>query len=129
MNPLAKKRVKAILIDTIVSTAVSSAAEALLRKKVKSEVFFSLAAPSLFLWGLEYAQLRLNGQTLGQKAMGIRVESETGGELTAGQIIKRTIHRDFASSFIYLKERGKYDAYEGEKFPHDIYAHTVVKEL
>ncbi len=128
MNSLAKKRAKAILIDTAVSTAASFAAEALLRKKMKNDMFFALAAPSLFLWVLEYAQLRLSGQTLGQKAMGIRLESETGRELTAAQILKRAVHRDSASSFVYLKERKEYDVFEGAKFPHDIYAHTVVKE-
>lgn len=128
MNSLAKKRTKAILIDTAVSTAVSLAAEALLRKKVKSEMFFSLVVPTLTFWGLEYAQLHLNGQTLGQKAMGIRVKSETGGKLTNAQILKRAIHRDSVSSIVYLKERRKYDAYEGAKFPHDVYTHTVVTD-
>ncbi|MDN7242153.1 RDD family protein [Planococcus sp. N028] len=129
MNPLAKKRAKAILIDTVISNAVSLAFEPLLRKKVKNEMFIVVVAPTLYLWGLEYAQLRLGGQTVGQKMAGIEVESEEGGKLTSEQILKRVVHRDLASSFIYLADRKKYDAFGGEKFPHDIYSRTFVKEV
>ena len=129
MNSLAKKRAKAILIDTAISTGVSFAAETVLRKKVKSEFALIVLMPTLVLWGLEYAQLRLSGQTIGQKALGIEIQSEDGGEPTSEQILKRVVHRDFASSFVYLRDRSKYDAYEGAKFPHDLYSHTFVKEV
>ena len=128
MHDLTKKRTKAVLIDLVISTAASLALEQLLRKKIKSEAFHTIALPSLVFWGLEYAQLRLKGQTVGQKALGIKVESEDGSELTGDQILKRAVHRDTISSVSYLCDRKKYDVYEGEKFPHDIYSNTVVKE-
>ncbi|MGI2328099.1 RDD family protein [Planococcus sp. YIM B11945] len=129
MNELAKKRAKAILIDILVSTVVTAAVEPILRKKVKSEAFHVVATPTLVLWGLEYAQTKAFGQTLGQKAMGIQVVSEDGGELTSGQILKRIVHRDTAGSFAYMANRKKYDAFEGGQFAHDLYAGTEIKEV
>jgi uncharacterized RDD family membrane protein YckC len=128
MHSLTKKRAKAMAIDTAISAAATAALEPLLRKKIKSEVFFNAVAPSLFFWGLEYVQLRLSGQTVGQKIAGIEIQSEEGEGLTTEQILKRSMHRDLASPFVYLKDRRRYDAYEGAKFPHDLYAGTAVKE-
>lgn len=129
MNELAKKRTKAILIDTAISTAVSFAVEPLLKRKTKGSFIYTVVSPTVIFWGLEYAQLRLKGQTVGQKMMGIEVQNEAGGEPTPEQILERMVHRDTVGSFIYLKDRAKFDAYEGEKFPHDLYSHTVVKEV
>ena len=81
------------------------------------------------LYGLEYAQLRISGQTIGQKLMGIQLQSDTGGKLKSKQIVKRMIHRDTASSFLYLKDREKYNVSGGAKFPHDVFANTVIKEV
>lgn len=128
MYPLMKKRVKASLIDSFVASSISLVTEPLLRKKVKNEMVINVLVPTFLTWGLEYAQLRLNGQTLGQKAMGIAIESENGSGLTSEQILKRMIHRDSISSFGYLKDREKYAIYSGAKYPHDLYAGTVVKE-
>ena len=129
MDNLMKKRVKGILIDTAISTVVSVTVEQAVKKKVKNGFFNAVVAPALVLYGFEYAQLRISGQTFGQKAMGIKIQSETGGELTPKQIVKRIVHRDTASSIIYLKDRKKYNASGGAKFPHDVYAKTVVKEV
>lgn len=129
MNSLAKKRAKAILIDTAISTAVSLAVEPFLRKKVKNEFVHTVLTPTFIFWGLEYAQLRLNGQTVGHKTMGIEIRSEDGGELASEQILKHVAHRDFASTILYLRDRDKYDAYEGAKYPHDFYADTFVEEV
>lgn len=129
MDSLMKKRVKGILIDTVISTAVSAAVEQVVKKKIKNSFFHTVAAPALVLYGLEYAQLRRSGQTIGQKAAGIKIQSENGGELTPEQIIKRMVHRDTASSILYLKDRKKYNVSSGAKFPHDVYAETVVKEV
>ncbi|MCJ1907791.1 RDD family protein [Planococcus ruber] len=128
MHDLTKKRAKAAVVDSVISTAVSLALEPLLRKKIKNEAFLQVAAPTLVFWGLEYVQLRLQGQTLGQKAFGIKVESEDGNELTDSQILKRVLHRDTISPLAYLRDREKYADAKGEKFSHDAYAHTVVKE-
>ncbi|WP_235318366.1 RDD family protein [Planococcus sp. CAU13] len=124
-----KKRVKGILIDTVISTAVSVAVEQAVKKKVGNGFFTAVVAPALVLYGLEYAQLRKSGQTIGQKMAGIELQSEAGGELTPKQIVKRMAYRDTASSIVYLKNRQKYNAYSGAKFPHDVYAETVVKEV
>ena len=129
MNKLTKKRAKAILIDTAISTAVSFAVEPLLKRKNKNSFIYTVVSPSVIFWGLEYAQLRIKGQTVGQKMMGIEVQNEAGGEPTPEQILERMVHRDLVGPFIYMKDRAKYDAYEGEKFPHDLYSYTVVKEV
>lgn len=129
MNGLTKKRAKALLIDTAISTAVSFAIEPLLKKKTKSGFLYTVVSPTAIFWGLEYAQMRLKGQTVGQKIMGIEVQNEAGGEPAPEQILERMVHRDTVSSFVYLKDRAHYDAYEGEKFPHDLYSYTVVKEV
>ena len=129
MNELAKKRAKAILIDTAISTAVSFAVEPLLKRKTKGSFIYTVVSPTVIFWGLEYAQLRIKGQTVGQKMMGIKVQNEAGGEPTPEQLLERMVHRDTVGPFIYLKDRAQYDAYQGEKFPHDLYSYTVVKEV
>lgn len=129
MNELAKKRAKAILIDTLVSTAVSLAVEPILKKKVKSSFIHTVVSPTVIFWGLEYAQLRTSGQTIGQKVMGIEIRNETDGVPTPEQILKRIVHRDTIAPIIYLKNREQYHIFEGEKFPHDVYAQTAVQEV
>ena len=129
MDNLMKKRMKGIMIDTAISIVVSLAVEQAVKKKVKNSFFHAVVAPAFVLYGLEYAQLRISGQTIGQKAMGTEIQSETGGELTSEQIVKRMVHRDTASSILYWKDRKKYNASGGAKFPHDVYAETVVKEV
>lgn len=128
MYELTKKRTKAVMVDSVVSTVVTAALEPVLRKKIKNETFLQVVLPTAVFWGLEYAQLRLKGQTLGQKAFGIKVESEDGGELTDAQILKRVVHRDTIGPLAYLRDRQKYADSQGEKFPHDAYANTFVKE-
>ncbi|MBD8014566.1 RDD family protein [Microbacterium sp. APC 3898] len=129
MNELMKKRTKALLIDTAISTAVSFAVEPLLKRKTKSSFVYTVVSPTVIFWGLEYAQMRLKGQTIGHRMMGIEVQNEAGGEPTPEQILERMVHRDTVSPFIYLKDRAQYDAYEGDRFPHDLYSYTVVKEV
>ncbi|WP_394121827.1 RDD family protein [Planococcus donghaensis] len=129
MNELTKKRTKALLIDTAISTAVSFAIEPLLKRKTKNSFIYTVVSPTVIFWGLEYAQMRLKGQTVGHKMMGIEVQNEAGGEPTPEQILERIVHRDTVGPFVYLKDRAHYDAYEGEKFPHDLYSYTVVKEV
>ncbi|HSI68359.1 MAG TPA: RDD family protein [Planococcus sp. (in: firmicutes)] len=129
MQELAKKRVKAILIDTAISTVATLALEPLFTKKVKSGFLYTMVMPTAIFWGLEYAQLRTRGQTVGQKVVGIEIRNEVGGEPSPEQIMKRIIHRDTVAPLIYLKNREQYDVFEGEKFPHDVYSQTVVKEV
>ncbi|AQU80658.1 RDD family protein [Planococcus faecalis] len=129
MYRVTKKRAKALLIDSVIAATVSLGAELLLKKRIKSPFFHQIVSPSLVFWGLEYAQLRVNGQTVGQKAIGIALKDEAGGELSAEQILKHIVHRDTTSAFMYVKNRARYDSYKGEKYPHDLYAHTVVKEV
>ncbi|RNF41262.1 RDD family protein [Planococcus salinus] len=128
MNQLTKKRAKAILIDTLLATGVSVVIESALRRKMDNEFFYVVVLPTLTLWGLEYAQIKTTGQTAGQKLMGIKVVSENSGELNGEQILKRAAHRDFISTFTYLRHRQEYDVYNGSKFPHDVYAETAVIE-
>lgn len=128
MNRLLKKRLKAMAIDTTITMSATALLEPLFRNKLKNKVVYDTVAPSLIFWGLELAQMRISGQTIGQKAVGIVVDTTDGSQLTSSQILKRLVHRDTVSILSYLRDRDKYDFYEGTKLPHDLYADTVVKE-
>lgn len=129
MNELTKKRTKAIVLDIMIANSVVLVVEPLLKKKIKSEFFHAMVTQSVVFWTLEYTQVKLVGQTAGQRMAGIKLKSENGEELTSEQIIKRVLHRDFPSLVQYWRNREEYDAYQGTKFPHDVYAGTVVKEV
>lgn len=128
MNRLMKKRMKAMAIDTAVTMGITALLEPVVRNKLKNKAVYDAVAPSLIFWGLEYAQMRLSGQTIGHKAAGIVIDTTDGSEMTSTQILKRLVHRDSISTISYLRDRQKYDFYEGTKLPHDLYADTVVKE-
>lgn len=128
MNRLMKKRIKAMAVDTAITMGITAILEPLVRNKLKNKAVYDTVAPSLIFWGLEYAQLRMSGQTIGHKAAGIVIDTTDGSELTSTQILKRLVHRDSISMLSYLRDRDKYDFYEGTKLPHDLYADTVVKE-
>ncbi|HSJ36874.1 MAG TPA: RDD family protein [Planococcus sp. (in: firmicutes)] len=128
MNRLMKKRMKAIAIDTAITMGAVALLEPLVRNKLKNKAVYDAVAPSLIFWGLEYAQMRMSGQTIGHKVAGIVIDTTDGSEMTSTQILKRLVHRDFISTISYLRDREKYDFYEGTKLPHDLYADTVVKE-
>lgn len=128
MHTLTKKRIKAVMIDATIANGLALVIEPVMRKKIKNEFFYMMVQPTVMFWGLEYVQLKWKGQTIGQKIEGIRMISEKGEELTSKQIIKRLVHRDFSASMKYLRNRKKYDAYQGTRFPHDIYAGTIIKE-
>lgn len=128
MNKLMKKRMKAMAIDLAISTGVTVILDPLIRKKVENKAIYDVIVPTVIFWGLEYAQLRAGGQTIGHKAAGIIIDTTDGSALSSEQIVKRLAHRDSISTFSYLKDRGKFEFYEGTKLPHDLYADTVVKE-
>lgn len=128
MNKLMKKRLKAMAIDLAISTGVTVILDPLLRNKVENKAAYDVIVPTAVFWGLEYAQLLARGQTVGHKAAGIIIDTTDGSAISSEQIIKRILHRDSISTFSYLKDRGKYEFYEGTKLPHDLYADTVVKE-
>lgn len=129
MNDLTKKRLKAVITDTAIANALAFSVEPLMRKKIKNNFFHAVVTPTVLLWGLEYAQTKWIGRTIGQQVEGIKVVSEGGGELTSQQILKRIVYRDLISPQKYWKEREKYTVFAGSKFPHDVYANTVVKEI
>lgn len=128
MNRLMKKRIKAMAIDTAITMGVTALLEPLVRNKLKNKAVYDAVAPSLIFWGLEYAQMRMSGQTIGHKAAGIVIDTTDGSEMTSTQILKRLVHRDCISMISYLRDREKYAFYEGTKLPHDLFADTVVKE-
>ncbi|PPA71030.1 RDD family protein [Jeotgalibacillus proteolyticus] len=129
MKSLTKKRTKAIFIDFAISSIVTVGVEQLLRKKIKSEFVHAVITPSAVMWGLEYLQLRKCGQTIGYKAMGLKLESSGGSELSSQQIAKRFLYRDTKSTLDYLKNREGFEGQEGAVYPHDAYAGTTVKEI
>lgn len=126
MDKLTKKRGKSLAIDMAVSGALTAVVEPLLRKKIKQEWVHALVTPTALFWGLEYLQLKTRGQTLGQQAAGIKIESTDGGELTDAQIFKRLAHRDSIMPLEWFRERGQD---QGAQMPHDRFAHTFVKEI
>lgn len=128
MKRLMKKRMKAMAIDTAITMGVTAALEPLFRNKLKNKAAYDTIAPSLVFWGLEFAQMRMSGQTIGHKVAGIVIDTTDGSAMSSDQIVRRLIHRDSISMFSYLRDREKYDFYEGTKLPHDLYADTVAKE-
>ena len=128
MKSITKKRLAAVMIYSVVLATVSLGVEYLLRKKIKSEFVHAVVTPTVVFWGLEYAQLRKSGQTLGYKAMGLALENEDGSKPTDAQITKRIMYRDTISTFDYLKDRQHFEDQDGARLPHDRFAHTIVKE-
>lgn len=126
MDELTKKRMQAIGIDAVIMSAATAALEPLVKKNVKSSFAYTVVLPSVVSWGLEVAQISLWGQTIGQRAVGIKVIDQEGGTPSAGQVLKRAVHRDSISGFSYLKNREAFDATGGTEFPHDQYAGTLV---
>ena len=129
MKPITKKRLAAVMIDSVISATVALGVEYLLRKKVKSEFIHTIVTPTVAFWGLEYVQLRKSGQTLGYKAMGLALENEDGSKPSDAQIAKRIMYRDTMSTFDYLKDRQHFEDQDGARLPHDRFSHTVVKEV
>lgn len=129
MEALTKKRLKASLIDSVISGLVSAGAEYFLRKKIKNEALYNVVLPIATQYTLEYIQLKNSGQTIGYKLMGLRLESEDGGELSGNQIVKRMVHRDTTSSFEYFLNRKGFEEKAGQVFPHDKRTGTIVKEI
>lgn len=128
MNKLMKKRLKAMAIDIAISTGVTLVLDPLIRRRIKNKAAYDVIVPTVVFWGLEYAQLRMKGQTVGHKAAGIVIDTTDGSALGTEQIMKRLMHRDSISTLSYLADREKFAFYEGTKLPHDLYADTVVKE-
>ncbi|KIL51393.1 RDD family protein [Jeotgalibacillus alimentarius] len=128
MKEVTKRRFKAILIDLAVSSAVTAGVEYVLRKKVKNEAFHALVTPTAVMWGLELAQLKSCGQTVGYKAMGLKLESEDGFPLTTEQLLKRMAYRDTIGGFKYMKDKEAYVGTDGRSMAHDRYAAVVVNE-
>ena len=50
MNPLTKKRTKAVMIDSVIACLVSVGVEQLVRKKVKNEFVHAVIAPTLLTY-------------------------------------------------------------------------------
>ena len=128
MKSMTKKRLAAVMLDSVVAATVSLGVEYLLRKKIKNEFVHTVVTPTVVFWGLEYAQLRKSRQTLGYKAVGLTLENEDGSQPTDAQIEKRIMYRDTMSTFDYLKDRQHFEQQEGAILPHDRFAQTVVKK-
>jgi hypothetical protein len=129
LKELTKKRIKAYVIDSIISTTVTFGVEYFLRKKVKNEFVHNVITPSVVFWGLEYAQLRKSGQTIGYKLNELSLESEDGSKPSCEQLVKRIAYRDTVGPFKYLKDPKAYINEDGSVFAQDRFAGTVVKDI
>ncbi|WP_214788297.1 RDD family protein [Exiguobacterium sp. s21] len=128
MNPLTKKRTKAVLIDGVIAGLLSFGVEQLVRKKVKSEFVHVVITPTLIAYALEACQMRRGGQTLGYKLMGLELKNDDGTPVTAEQAFKRALHRDTISIVAYVKDRPHFEAEDGAVLPHDAAFHMHVTE-
>ncbi len=133
MKDLSKKRTKAVLIDTAVATAISLTVEAALKgvtkKNRSAEAVYATLLPTVVMWGLEALQFKNNGQTLGYKLMGLKLETQDGRVPTCEQALKRAVYRDTLSTFDYLKDRRGFEGEDGAEFPHDRKYDLVVREV
>ncbi|WP_214715072.1 RDD family protein [Exiguobacterium sp. s151] len=129
MNPLTKKRTKAVLIDGVIAGLLSFGVEQLVRKKVKSEFVHVVITPTLVAYALEACQMRRVGQTLGYKLMGLELKNDDGTPVTAEQALKRALHRDTRSIVTYVKDRAHFEAEDGAVLPHDkaLQMHVIEK--
>ena len=123
------QKMKAVLIDSFISTSISLGLEYLLKKKIKNEAFHAVILPTVTQYSLEYIQLKRSGQTIGYKVMGLQLESQDGAELTSGQIVKRMMHRDTTSTLAYFRNRDGFEQEMGAVLPHDARTGTIVKEI
>ncbi|MFC4354983.1 RDD family protein [Chryseomicrobium palamuruense] len=133
MKELSKKRTKAILIDTVIATAVSIGIETALKSVTKknrsAEAVYATLLPTFVMWGMEAIQMKNNGQTLGYKAVGLKLETEDGQNPSCEQVLKRAVYRDMVSTFDYLKDRKGFEGKDGSAYPHDQKFGTVVREV
>ncbi len=130
MERITKKRIKAYLIDLMISSAVTAGVEYVLRKKIKNEAFHALVTPTAVMWTIEYAQIKKTGQTIGYRSQGLVLESQSETEpLQPEQILKRMAYRDVVSTFTYFKSPTKFEEKEGAVLAQDRYAKTLVKEV
>lgn len=129
MNSITKKRIKAYFIDFVVSGLAVGTVEYLLRKKVKSEVVHILITPVVVPWSLECIQLKISGQTLGYKIMGLSLEGADTSDLTRKQIAKRMLYRQTVSPFKFLAHPIEFSKINGNALPHDHAANTFVREV
>ncbi|MBN6205102.1 RDD family protein [Ralstonia pickettii] len=128
MQELTKKRFKAIMIDSFLSSAVSLGMEYFLRKKIKNEAIHGLVTPIVTQYALEYAQLKSCGQTVGYKIMGLELVNEDSNPLTGKQIFKRMAYRDTISTINFFRDRDNFENAGGALLPHDVAAKTIVRE-
>ena len=128
MQTITKKRLKAYFIDFAIASVVTLGIESILRKKIKSEVFYIIVTPVVIPFSLEYLQLKRRGQTVGYKASGLILQSKDATPLTSNQVIKRTFYSQLVSPFKYLAHPRKYWKSDGQILPHDRVANTIVSE-
>lgn len=128
MEEITKKRFKAILIDSFISSAVSLTAEYFMRKRIKNEALYNVVLPMASMYALEYLQLKRSGQTAGYRLMGLKLTADDGEALTGEQIVKRMVHRDTTSTWSYLTSRKQFEGKSGAILPHDEKTGTIVKE-
>ncbi|WP_214700934.1 MULTISPECIES: RDD family protein [unclassified Exiguobacterium] len=128
MNPLTKKRTKAVLIDSVIAGFVSYGVEQLVRKKVKSEFVHAVVTPTLLTYVMEACQMSRGGQTIGYKLMGLELKNDDGTAVTAKQALQRALYRDTSSAVRYLKDREHFEQEEGAVLPHDAHYHMHVRE-
>lgn len=130
MEELTRKRAKALVIDSMIAAAVGGILSYLWRKRSgKSDFTSEVAIPQLTMWGLELVQMKRRGRTIGHDIAGIRIESEHGEAPGTVQLLKRILHRETLSQLLLLTRQSEYQIYKGTKFPHDVYAKTVVKAV
>lgn len=129
MDDVMKRRMMAGVIDEVINNVASEVVEQVVLKRIKSKTFHALVTKTVVSWVIEGVQLKLmNGQTLGDRALKLRVQSTNGLPLTTEQIVKRILYRETVAPLKLFKDRSRYME-AGARLPQDEYAETIVVKV
>lgn len=124
------KRAVSGRIDKVVLEVPAKLVEKAIRKKIwpGKEVKHCYLPTVLSIAGEVYFLLNQNGQTIGDKAVGIKVVSEDGRPLTLEQVLKRSLYKNVVYpatlGLPLLKTVQQLRSKKDVELPHDKFANT-----
>lgn len=124
------KRAVASRIDKIVLQAPARLIEKGIRKKLwpDREIKTYYLPTVVSIAGEVYLLLKQDGQTIGDRVVGIKVVSADGGKLTLEQVIKRSLYKDVVYpatlGIPLLRALQQLQSGKELELPHDAYAKT-----
>ncbi|TCI48125.1 RDD family protein [Exiguobacterium sp. SH1S4] len=124
------KRAVASRIDKILLEAPAKLVEKTIRKKIwpDKEMKHYYLPTIVSIAGEAYFLLNRDGQTIGDKIVGIKVVSQDGRPLTLEQVMKRTLYKDVVYpatlGLPLLRALQQMKSNKDLELPHDEFAHT-----